>query len=277
MQIVSHQQWCHGKPPANKPVAASKRKAFCIHYDGKDPTTRQGYEIPRGIYRQHVRDNDWDDIGYNFVIAQDGVIYEGRGWDNRGAHAPGGNYESIGVQVHIGGTQKPSEQARKSLAWLYNEANRRFGKTLEIKGHRDYLPTRCPGEYMYNNWVKKKSFLKPGLPNVGVSVQLVSTVSVAHLKKARYDDPPKSGTPLGPYANEVYTMETALAKTQWLKWQYVDGHFGSTTVGDGSSGYGGTTGFQKKHSGASNPDGWLGPKELTKLFRLANMNVNVTA
>ncbi len=105
----------------------------------------------------------------------------------------------------------------------------------------------------------------------------MSSVSVSNLKSARYSDPPKSGTPVGPYGNEVFTLETALAKTKWLRWEHVDGHYGTATVGDGSSGYGGTTGFQRKHSGASNPDGWLGAKELTKLFRLAGMSVSVTS
>lgn len=124
------------------------------------------------------------------------------------------------------------------------------------------------------------SRVSPGLPSVGdtsTGAHLVGTVSVAHLKASRYADPPKPGNPLGPYANEVFTMETALAKTKWMHWQHVDGHFGTSTVGDGSTGYGGTTGFQRKHSGATKPDGWLGPKELEKLFRLAGMSVKVTS
>lgn len=116
---------------------------------------------------------------------------------------------------------------------------------------------------------------KPATPAVA-KPKLVSTVSVAALKAARYADPPKAGTPVGQYADQVLTLETALAKTGWLRSQYVDGHYGSTTVGDGSSGYGGTTGFQRKHSGTAKPDGWLGAKELAKLFRLAGMNVRVT-
>ena len=117
---------------------------------------------------------------------------------------------------------------------------------------------------------------KPGLPNVGANLQLVDSVSISHLREARYSDPEKDGTPVGPYGNEVFTLETALARTQWLRWQYVDGHYGTSTVGDGSSGYGGTTGFQHKHTGTSAPDGWLGRQELTKLFQLAGMSVEVT-
>ena len=116
---------------------------------------------------------------------------------------------------------------------------------------------------------------KPSTP-AAAKPKLVSTVSVTALKAARYADPPKAGTPVGQYADQVLTLETALAKTGWLRSQYVDGHYGSTTVGDGSSGYGGVTGFQRKHSGASKPDGWLGAKELGKLFSLAKMAVKVT-
>jgi hypothetical protein len=104
---------------------------------------------------------------------------------------------------------------------------------------------------------------------------VINTVSVSHLKAARYADPQKDGTPRGIYASEVYTMETALAKTDWLKWKYVDGHYGTSTVGDGSAGFGGTTGFQRKHSGAKNPDGWLGKRELRLLFQKARMAVQV--
>ena len=106
-------------------------------------------------------------------------------------------------------------------------------------------------------------------------LEVVGTVSVAALKRARYADPPKAGTPLGPDADQVYTLEKALERTMWIRPGAVDGHYGSSTVGDGSSGYGGTTGFQRKHSGARNPDGWLGKTELRLLFDLANMAVKV--
>lgn len=44
-------------------------------------------------------DRQWFDIGYNFVIGEDGNVYEGRGWDYVGAHAPGYNTQSIGICV----------------------------------------------------------------------------------------------------------------------------------------------------------------------------------
>ena len=40
-------------------------------------------------------------------------------------------------------------------------------------------------------------------------------------------------------------------------------------------GYGGVTGFQKKHLGEKNPEGWLGKEGLNKLFSLAKMDVDI--
>ena len=107
--------------------------------------------------------------------------------------------------------------------------------------------------------------------------KLVNSVSVSVLKAARYADPPKSGTPVGPSGDQVWTLETALVKTKWLRPEHLDGHYGTSTIGDGSSGFGGVTGFQKKHSGATKPDGWLGKKELELLFKLAGMSVKVVS
>lgn len=117
---------------------------------------------------------------------------------------------------------------------------------------------------------------KSNPPSTGNSKpRIVGTVSVSALKSARYTDPPKPGEPLGKYADQVFTLETALARTGWIRQSSVDGHYGTSTVGNGSSGIGGATGFQKKHSGTRNPDGWLGKKELTLLFKLAKMSTKV--
>ena len=40
--------------------------------------------------------NGWDDIGYNFLVGEDGRVYEGRGWYRQGAHALNFNSNSIG-------------------------------------------------------------------------------------------------------------------------------------------------------------------------------------
>ena len=40
----------------------------------------------RGIQNYHMDSNNWSDIGYNWLIGDDGRIYEGRGPYRQGAH-----------------------------------------------------------------------------------------------------------------------------------------------------------------------------------------------
>ena len=44
-----------------------------------------------GIQDWHINGNGWCDIGYSFLVGGDGNIYEGRGWDEIGAHTGGFN------------------------------------------------------------------------------------------------------------------------------------------------------------------------------------------
>ncbi|ESP01543.1 hypothetical protein LOTGIDRAFT_172642, partial [Lottia gigantea] len=39
--------------------------------------------------------SDWPDIGYTFVIGEDGNVYEARGWDIIGAHTYNYNYNGL--------------------------------------------------------------------------------------------------------------------------------------------------------------------------------------
>ena len=49
------------------------------------------------IRKWHVDERGWSDIGYHYVITQDGVVHEGRPLSRRGAHARGHNVGSIGI------------------------------------------------------------------------------------------------------------------------------------------------------------------------------------
>ena len=43
----------------------------------------------------------FDDIGYNFLIGGDGIVYEGRGWNKQGAHTKGNNFKKISYRLEI--------------------------------------------------------------------------------------------------------------------------------------------------------------------------------
>lgn len=55
----------------------------------------------RGVYRYHAVSRGWGDIGYNYIVGQNGRIYEGRAGGDyvAGAHALYNNKNSIGISV----------------------------------------------------------------------------------------------------------------------------------------------------------------------------------
>lgn len=123
------------------------RTEFMIHYEGGTPTSDTGAAAMRGIDRVH-RGNGWAGIGYNFVVMQDGSIWEGRGWRLVGAHCPGHNRVGIGVQVHIGGDQIPTNKALTATLELRSAAIALCGRGLRTLGHRDGYATECPGDQL---------------------------------------------------------------------------------------------------------------------------------
>ena len=55
--------------------------------------------IVRAYQKHHIDKNRWADIGYTFIVGEDGNVYEGRGWNSFGAHVPSFNRNSIGICV----------------------------------------------------------------------------------------------------------------------------------------------------------------------------------
>jgi N-acetylmuramoyl-L-alanine amidase len=84
--------------------------------------------------------NGWNDIGYSFLIGDDGRIYEGRGFNVVGAHTQG--YNSVGYGVSFMGnfnSTLPSEEARRNYFALVEDClllNNKIGAVYEVYGHR---------------------------------------------------------------------------------------------------------------------------------------------
>ena len=128
----------------------------------------------RNIWFFHTFSNGWGDIGYNFLIDPNGVVYEGRagGAGAIGAHFSCRNTNTVGVAL-LGtfSSVAPTPAARASLERLLADLCRLNGinptamafhtpSQLElptILGHRDGNPspqtctrTECPGDVLYS-------------------------------------------------------------------------------------------------------------------------------
>ncbi|WP_377267036.1 peptidoglycan recognition protein [Peterkaempfera sp. SMS 1(5)a] len=139
----------------------------------------QAPAIIRAIYEFHMREVRWDDIGYNFIVDRCGTIYEGRagGVDQPvvGGHTMGFNTGSAGIAV-LGtfgaGVKVPQaviDAIARIAAWklssgragpegkaalVSNDSASRYPKGERvilntISGHRDAVPTECPGDALY--------------------------------------------------------------------------------------------------------------------------------
>lgn len=91
------------------------------------------------------------DIAYSFAVAQNGDLYELRGWNVAGGHTMGANSTCHGVLFLIGNGSReaPTPAARATAQGLLAEHARRYGGGWS-KGHREVAGnpsgTSCPGD-----------------------------------------------------------------------------------------------------------------------------------
>ena len=120
-----------------------------IHHTGEndiDATASQ-------IHQWHLS-NGWSGIGYHYVIRKNGDIERGRPEWAIGSHAYQHNFYTIGI--HISGDfmqAYPTSEQIESAALLIADVCLRYGITIDrdhIVGHKDLMPTSCPGTNLYN-------------------------------------------------------------------------------------------------------------------------------
>jgi N-acetylmuramoyl-L-alanine amidase-like protein len=187
--IVTRAQW--GADESIKKVGRNCRRSFWpvqqlfVHHTAGsnfDPNPRA---TMRAIYWYHTVRRGWCDIGYNFVIGWNGVVYEGR-WARRykpwevhssedrsgrvvrGAHVSSFNTGSVGISLmgNFSTTRLPVRMRWalvRLLAWeadrhdlpplgrhVYRNPETGLRRRLPyIAGHRDAGQTACPGGNVY--------------------------------------------------------------------------------------------------------------------------------
>lgn len=93
----------------------------------------------------------WSGCGYHYIIRKDGTIERGRPHWTVGAHAEGENWHTIGI--HVCGNfelTKPTEAQVNSLSAFLADLCVTYGLlTSAIVGHRELMPTACPGRNLF--------------------------------------------------------------------------------------------------------------------------------
>lgn len=155
--IMCRDEW-GAKPPKNPPEPMEEVPVpfVLIHHTympGYCNTTDTCKESMRGMQAFHQEDRGWNDIGYSFCIGGKGVTMEGRGWDARGAHAPGFNQRSIGICL-IGDFRSvlPDTEMLEAVHGLitYGIQIGKISSNYTLMGHRQVRDTECPGDALFN-------------------------------------------------------------------------------------------------------------------------------
>ncbi|MHB1414652.1 MAG: peptidoglycan recognition protein family protein [Chloroflexota bacterium] len=167
-----------------------------IHYSAVDRDS-SAQEI--ATYQTTKADGDaFPEVAYHFVVRQNGLIEQCHDVAVRAWHA-GKEGNDLGIAVCLPMLSGPTVPQVQATARLVAALRERVGRQLEIVGHKDLMPTLCPGA----DWPHWKGDLE--LPTAPPPRQTV--VDGIPIKWAFYDwhrrlealRPGLVGPPLGPH------------------------------------------------------------------------------
>ncbi len=102
-ESIDQSIWRVGLPDPQPNPSYSAVKHIILHHAAGSNTDTQYTNTVRNYYLLHTQTNGWDDIGYNFLVAPNGDIYDGRQGDSLGddnvigAHMCARNTNTMGI------------------------------------------------------------------------------------------------------------------------------------------------------------------------------------
>lgn len=132
-----------------------------IHHSGNG-----GLKDPVAIESKHMGERGYSDVGYHFMIAPSGQIYEGRCLWLKGSHILKANTGKVGILI-MGDfhpwkprgnnwddavdiwTDQPTQAQLNAAEGLIRTLRMKFGSLGKLGGHRDYGSSECPGDILY--------------------------------------------------------------------------------------------------------------------------------
>lgn len=152
LRVYSRADWGARAPrcasSSMNPVRATIHHTATPTNDSLSPQARL-----RQIQNYQMDTRGWCDIGYNYLISRDGRVWRARGPTTVGAHVANNNTGNIGISVIGTHTSTPATGTQLcSAAKLLRRLHEAYGISLarsNIRGHRQYGGTVCPGNALY--------------------------------------------------------------------------------------------------------------------------------
>ncbi|CAF1083165.1 unnamed protein product [Rotaria sordida] len=156
--IISRAEWGARPATVNVKLATPVPIVVIHHTTAANCTTKvECMARMKRIQNYHMDSQKWGDIGYNFLVGEDGNVYEGRGWNQVGAQTLNYNSKSIGISVVGDYTYRlPNDAALNAVKQLIKcGVSRGYIKSdYLLRGHKDLNNTACPGKVFYEE-IKK--------------------------------------------------------------------------------------------------------------------------
>ncbi|MCP5096933.1 MAG: hypothetical protein GY943_15395 [Chloroflexi bacterium] len=179
--VISRDVWCVSVDcDYTDGLAYSPATHMVVHHTVSNNSSSDWAAVVRAIWSFHTYSRAWGDIGYNYLIDMNGIIYEGHMNDDYetldvvGTHASGANTGAMGVSLigtftapdypNLPGIEPPDPMQDSLVELLSWKADQRdidvydASRTLpyvewglpHLMGHRDaYGTTECPGDQAY--------------------------------------------------------------------------------------------------------------------------------
>jgi len=167
-RILERATW-GAAPPKSRFEIVDRPRFIVIHHTEGKPTSggeANAKNMVKAIQSFHMapepKGRGWSDIGYNFINSTDGLLLEGRsgslkeainGNTVRGAHAgsddgnrsPGVSNEGNFMTTAMNQTQWNSLVDMCAALCQSCDID-----PARIRGHRDFVPNDCPGDWLYS-------------------------------------------------------------------------------------------------------------------------------
>lgn len=202
--VVSREVWC--TDPAcdySDGLRYQTVTHLIVHHTVSNNSSANWAAVVRAIWNFHTFSRDWGDVGYNFLVDMNGVVYEGHngGDDVVGIHASGANRGTMAVALigtftapdyGIPGITPPEPMLNAAVDMLSWKADQRGINVFDasdalpdidwglphLMGHRDvYGTTECPGDQAHAliPWMRDRIAERIGLVDQHIYVDELSS------------------------------------------------------------------------------------------------------
>jgi hypothetical protein len=241
--VVSRAAWClHADCNYSDGLEYHPVSHLIVHHTVSNNATTDWAAAVRAIWNFHTYSRGWGDVGYNYLIDPNGVIYEGHngGDDVVGTHAAGANAGSMAAALLGTFTAyppgiRPPDPMLNSLVELFAwKADQRDINIFDassalpnidwglphLMGHRDvYGTTECPGDqaHLLIPWLRGQIAAKIGLTDPFFYADDQSTAFTKSNAGSWYVPPYLCG--FNNHAWYTWSVNNPAASTNWGEWR----------------------------------------------------------